>query len=384
MGHFFCFKFPLITKTLKMLKKFVILFISVSILYSCSDDENDIGLLPDNFDRDSMLAFSADEIIIPSYNDFANKMSALKTAGQTFTDTPNQNTLDALRTSWYNGYKTWQSVEMFNLGKAEELQYYFYMNVYPLTVSDVENNIANGGYDLTISNNQDAQGFPALDYLLYGLSDNDTNILAKYTTDPNSSGYKLYLTDVLNRMHSLTQEVVNDWNGSYRNTFVNSSGNTATSSLNKLVNDFIYFYEKGLRTNKIGTPAGVFSGTPRPQKVEAFYKKDISKELALDALTAVENFFNGKKYDGNSYGDSYSSYLVYLDRNDIKERIDNQLNIARSQINNLNNNFYEQINADNSKMTIAFDELQKLVYFFKTDMLRAFNIESDYQDGDND
>ncbi|CAI8409064.1 MAG: Iron-regulated protein A [Flavobacterium sp. SCGC AAA160-P02] len=367
-----------------MLKKFVILFISVSILYSCSDDENDIGLLPDNFDRDSMLAFSADEIIIPSYNDFANKMSALKTAGQTFTDTPNQNTLDALRTSWYNGYKTWQSVEMFNLGKAEELQYYFYMNVYPLTVSDVENNIANGGYDLTISNNQDAQGFPALDYLLYGLSDNDTNILAKYTTDPNSSGYKLYLTDVLNRMHSLTQEVVNDWNGSYRNTFVNSSGNTATSSLNKLVNDFIYFYEKGLRTNKIGTPAGVFSGTPRPQKVEAFYKKDISKELALDALTAVENFFNGKKYDGNSYGDSYSSYLVYLDRNDIKERIDNQLNIARSQINNLNNNFYEQINADNSKMTIAFDELQKLVYFFKTDMLRAFNIESDYQDGDND
>ena len=44
----------------------------------------------------------------------------------------------------------------------------------------------------------------------------------------------------------------------------------------------------------------------------------------------------------------------------------------------------KQINADNSKMTIAFDELQKLVYFFKTDMLRAFNIESDYQDGDND
>ena len=208
--------------------------------------------------------------------------------------------------------------------------------------------------------------------------------MAKYTTDPNSSGYKLYLTDVLNRMHSLTQEVVNDWNGSYRNTFVNSSGNTATSSLNKLVNDFIYLYEKGLRTNKNGTPAGFFSGTPRPQQVEAFYKKDISKELALDALTAVENFFNGKKYDGNSYGDSYSSYLVYLDRNDIKERIDNQLNVVRSQINNLNNNFYEQINADNSKMTIAFDELQKLVYFFKTDMLRAFNIESDYQDGDND
>lgn len=369
-----------------MLKKVSILLLFVVIIYACSTDDSDEnpGSIVDNFDRSSMLTFAADEIITPSYEDFASKMSALKTAGQTFTNSPNQNTLDAFRTSWYTAYKTWQSVEMFNIGKAEELQYSYYMNVYPLTVSDVENNITNGTYDLSNVNNQDAQGFPALDYLLYGLSDNDTDILAKYTTDANSAGYSSYVTDILNRMDSLTQEVLNDWNGSYRNTFVNSSGNTATSSLNKLVNDFIFYYEKGLRANKVGIPAGVFSANPYPEKVEAFYKKDISKELVLDALTAVENFFNGKKYNGTSIGHSFSSYLVYLERNDINESIKNQLNTARSEINSLNNNFSEQINTDNSKMTMAYDELQKVVVYIKTDMLQAFSVNVDYVDADGD
>ena len=39
---------------------------------------------------------------------------------------------------------------MFNIGKAEELQYSFYMNVYPLSVADVENNVENGGYSLML------------------------------------------------------------------------------------------------------------------------------------------------------------------------------------------------------------------------------------------
>ena len=53
--------------------------------------------------------------------------------------------------------------------------------------------------------------------------------------------------DVVNQMDSLTQQVLNDWTDSYRATFVSNSGNTVTSSVNKLINDFIFYYEKGLR-----------------------------------------------------------------------------------------------------------------------------------------
>jgi len=258
------------------------------------------------------------------------------------------------------------------------------MNVYPLNVSDVENNIVNGGYNLNNVNNQDAQGFPALDYLLYGISDNDSDLIDMYLTGADASKYSNYVNAILNQMNSLTQEVLTHWKSSFRSNFINSKSNTATSSLNKLVNDFIFYYEKGLRANKIGIPAGIFSTNPLPNKVEAFYRKDISKELVLDALQAVEDFFNGKHFNGNSTGESFKSYLLYLDRNDIYISTRDQFNAARIEINNLTNNLSEQVITDNSKMTRAYDELQKAVVLLKVDMLQAFSINIDYVDADGD
>ncbi len=369
-----------------MLKKlFPLIFLSI-LIYACSsnDGEEDPQIVVDDFDRGQMLTNLVDNIIIPSYEGFAAKMDLMKDAGQAFTASPNQNSLEQFRSSWLNAYKKWQNVEMFNIGKAEELQYAFYMNVYPLTVEDVQNNIDNGGYDLNNVNNQDAQGFPALDYLLYGLTDDDTELLNIFTSGPNAEGYKNYVNAILNQMNSLTNQVLNDWKGSFKNTFINSSGNSATSSLNTLVNDFIFYYEKGLRANKFGIPAGVFSANPLPEKVEAKYKKNISKELALDALQAVEDFFIGKHYNGSLTGESFKSYLQYLDRNDIYVSTRDQFNAARIEINNLSNNFSNQIITDNTKMTKAYDELQKAVVLLKVDMLQAFSINIDYVDADGD
>ena len=368
-----------------MIKKFLSIVFLLVLINACSYDRTDDPIsLVDNFDRGLMLTNLSDNIIIPSYEDFAAKMTLMKDAGQTFTASPDENSLEQFRATWLDAYKSWQRVEMFNIGKAEELQYSYYMNVYPLTISDVENNIVNGGYDLNSVNNQDAQGFPALDYLLYGIADNDSALIAMYSTGSDASKYSNYVNAILNQMNSLTQEVLSYWKSSYRSTFINSKSNTATSSLNKLVNDFIFYYEKGLRANKIGIPAGIFSSSPFPNKVEALYRKDISKELVLDALQAVEDFFNGKHFNGISTGESFKSYLLYLDRNDIYVSTRDQFNAARLEINNLSNNLYDQVITDNSKMTRAYDELQKAVVLLKVDMLQAFSINIDYVDADGD
>ena len=368
-----------------MLKKILSIVFLVVLIHACTNDtDQDLVNVTDDFDRGSILINLADNIIVPSYESFAAKMTLMKDVGQNFTSSPDQNSLEQFRASWLDAYKSWQRIEMFNIGKAEELQYHFYMNVYPLTVSDVENNIVNGGYDLNSVNNQDAQGFPALDYMLYGIVDNDSDLIAMYSTGSDASKYSNYVNAVLDQMNSLTQEVLTHWKGSYRDTFINSKSNTATSSLNKLVNDFIFYYEKGLRANKIGIPAGIFSSGPLPEKVEAFYRKDISKELVLDALQAVEDFFNGKHFNSNTTGESFKSYLLYLDREDIYESTIEQFNIARLEISNLTNNLSDQVITDNSKMTRAYDELQKAVRLIKVDMIQAFSINIDYVNADGD
>lgn len=189
-------------------------------------------------------------------------------------------------------------------------------------------------------------------------------------------------------MESLTTIVLNDWTSIYRNEFVNSTANTATSSTNKLTNDFIFYYEKGLRANKIGIPAGVFSATPFSDKVEAFYNKNVSRQLALNGLRAVQKFFNGEGFNSASTGESFKQYLDYLntikDGADLSELINDQFEEAELKIQALNDDFAQQVETDNTKMTEAYDELQKAVVLLKVDMIQAMNISVDFVDADGD
>jgi predicted lipoprotein len=366
-----------------MFRRFLLLFVSIITFSACSSSEEIAPTITDSFDRNALLENIADNIIIPAYEDFSGKMNALKTAGDSFSTAPNQSNLEALRVSWFAAYKTWQHIEMFDIGKAEELQFKFYMNIYPVTVSDIEDNITNGSYDLNSVNNQDAQGFPALDYLLHGLADSDAALLEKYTTAENNEYLKNYLVAILNQMNTLTTSVVSDFKAQ-RNAFVISTENTATSSVNKLINDYIFYYEKGLRANKFGIPAGIFSSTPLPEKVEGQYKNDVSKELALDALTAVQNLFEGRHYNASTTGVSFKDYLEKLNRSDIATGTSSQFNTATAQVETLESSFAAQINTDNTGMTMAYDELQKAVVLLKVDMLQAFNVSVDYVDADGD
>lgn len=367
-----------------MIKRILVLTIALSFIVSCSESDDSGGGSTDNFDRGAMLTYLADNIIIPAYQDLDSKLLNLELLAFEFSAAPNQTNLDALRAAWLDAYTTWQHVEMFNIGKAEEILYHFQMNIYPTNTADIENNVASGIADLTHPNNNDAVGFPALDYLLYGLGDTDQDILDTYNTNPDAPKYHAHLNALAMQMRSITQTVLNDWTTSYRSEFISSTANTASSATNKLVNDYVYYFEKGLRANKIGIPAGNFSVMPLPETVEGLYNAEVSKQLALEAMTAVQNVFNGNAYNSNATGLSYSAYLTFLNRADLVTAINDQFQVAENKIEILDDSFYDQINSDNTKMTQAYDALQAAVVLLKVDMLQAFNISVDYIDGDGD
>ena len=375
-------------KSIIMYKKLVVVFFVSLLLVRCggSDDDssNDGEVKPVAYDRGKMLVHWADKIIIPAHNAFKLTLTDLDTSTKTFVASPDQSNLDDLRSKWLLSYKSWQHIEMFDIGKSEEIYFKSKMNVYPIDKTWLDNNIEKGTYDLENANNYSSQGFPAIDYMLYGIGADDTAILNKYTAN---NSFTNYLTDLVNKMVSTTDLVINDWTN-YRATFVGSTDNTASSSVNKLTNDFIYYYEKGLRANKVGIPAGVFSGAPLKGNVEAFYKKDVSKDLLLEAMDASIKFFNGTSYDGISSGPSLKSYLTHLNSTKggatLSSLVATKLETAKSQINSLSNDFVIQIETDNNKMLTAYDAIQAVVVLLKVDMLQAFNINVDYTDADGD
>lgn len=358
------------------------------IFVSCSNSTDNPDDTTDTFDRGAMLANWADNIIIPAYTSFSSKASALKTKTTEFTTNPTVEKLQTLRNSWEEAYVSFQQVSMFEIGKAEELRVRNRMNIYPTDVAQIQDFISSGNYNLELPSTIDAQGFPALDYMLNGLGDTDEMILSFYTTNANANGYKNYLQTLSQTISSLSSEVLTSWTAGYRDVFVANTASSASGAVNKFTNAYIFYYEKSLRAGKIGIPAGIYSNGVLPQNVEAFYKKDLSKKLLLEAISATHNFFNGKKFNSNTTGPSYKSYLDYL--NTIKNGanlstlIDSQFTTAANKANELDSNFVYQIETDNSKMLETFDELQRNVVLMKVDMVQALNISIDYVDADGD
>jgi predicted lipoprotein len=358
----------------------ILIFASLIFTACSSEDEGSGNNEVDTFDRGAMLENWADNIIVPSFENFKSSTQQLEDLTIAFTSNPSEENLVALRSQFESSYLDFQTVAMFDIGRAEELSYRRFLNTYPLATSEVESKIASDSHNLELPSSFTEQGFPALDYLLNGLGETDAEIVTKYA----SENYRNYLLDVSKRINSLTTEVNSSWQGDYRDTFVSSTSSSSTGSVDKFTNKYIMYYETFLRSGKIGYPAGAFTGTPSPINAEAYYSADLSKKLYLQALKTTQDFFNGKHFNASQTGKSYKQYLEFLERGDLANDILSQFGTINSQASNLDTSFKSQVQTNNTLMLVAFDELQKGVVLLKLDMVQALSISINYVDSDGD
>ncbi|OSY89127.1 hypothetical protein WH52_00255 [Tenacibaculum holothuriorum] len=362
-----------------------ILYICLLLLViACGSSNDDPGTSnPDNFNRKEMLTFWADQVIIPGYSDFTQKTNSLKDAVLSFTATPSTANLTTARNAWKEAYITWQKVSLFQIGKAQELNMVGNMNTIPTNATLIDSYAKSGSYNLESPNLIGVQGFPALDYLLNGIG-TDQETITFYTTATDAAKFKKYLEDITNRLYNLTKQVSDDWKGSYRQSFIDNDGYTISSSVDKMVNFYVIpFYEKQLRDAKIANPSGAKTGITDVKLVEAYYTKNISKELFTTAMLATKNFFKGVGYNGNT-GKSLQQYLEFLNRKDLSDLINTKFNDIDQKASLLKDNFEDQIQNERAVFLNTYDAMQALLKSFKPDMFSALSIKNTSTDSDND
>lgn len=369
------------------LKNIYLSLVSAIIIISCAKPENHSSGTDSStttYDRSALLANLTNNIIIPAFSNFETKLNGFNETLTRFNLNQDVENLMAMQNSFVETYLAWQHVEMFNIDKAEELFYAQKMNIYPSNVSRIEANMDSPNVDLNANQNDwAAQGLPAIDYMLFGLESTNEDITQKYAVNAGANAYLQYLNLLVEQMVHNTNEITTYWNTNKAN-FIAANGNSSTASLNVLANDYVYYFEKGLRANKIGIPAGVFSRT-LPQNVESLYKRNISKALALEALHASKNFFLGTHFNGTTQGESLKSYLDFMtESTDLSSEIISKFDIAIEKINTLEDDFHHMVNDHNQKMLESYDALQATVIHLKTDMLSALGISVDYVDADGD
>lgn len=371
-----------------MKKSILLLPLVIALLWlqSCKESENNDDT---TLDQTEFLANVGENLIMAGYEDFLTKAESLAENAEAFQQESSISTLENLRESWASAYFSWQKVAFYNFGPAEA-NGILTINFYPTDVSLIENNIASGSYNLATAANTLAKGLPALDYLLFGYADTDESIVSAFADDENAM---TYLVDVAEDIHSLARNVHDNWSptgSNYLATFKSNKGTNAGSSLSQLVNSWSQYMELHVRNAKIGTPNGNSVATsqkfgPFPDKMEAYYNGESSKDLLKTANTALKDFYLGKSA---ATGDGVGLYDILVELNAQNGALaDDYLALfteVEAQLNALNGTWAEAIENDGDDITAIFNNYKAIIALLKVDLVSALSVSITYADNDGD
>ena len=363
--------------------KSVLFLLIVLFTFSCcnrkkkDDPSND-------FDRGAMLINIASVNILPGYNLLKSKITSLKNASDLFIANPDEANLINLQDNYKQTYLSWQAIEVYEFGPASDVILKASVNSFPTEITTINSNISSGTYDLDIPVNIKAKGFPALDYLLFGIGANPAAIVVMYTSDSDAMNRKIYLTNVINNINSRVSSATTNWT-SYFSTFTTNTTTDLGSSIGLLVNNMSMSLES-VRRERIGTPLGyvglVSTGVVAPQLQEAYYS-NYSKELILQYLIQSKELFNG------GAGTGFDDYLIaigakYDDGTFLSDQLNLQYNKAIFAVQEINPDLTGALNTDVSKVELAFLEVKKLIILIKLDMASQLGVVINYADNDGD
>lgn len=370
-----------------------LIFIIALLILGCGSNNNDPTPDEHGADRKIILTHWVDNIITPAYDKFKVKFDAMVSKSQVFTATPNANSLAEFRTAWADAYAEWEKVELFEFGPADRYTLRNFFNIYPADVVGIVTNMNDPSSSLEVPASYPRQGFPALDYLLYGVGGDDSAVIAYYTNSSEGARRLDYVNRLVARMTTLLTTVISEWKGVYRDTFILKTGLDIGSSFGIVINAYVLHFERYIRSGKIGIPSGATIasvGVPYPEKVEAFYRKEISQLLAKNAHEAVMDFFNGKNIVTGESGPSFKTYLDALDAKDmttgtlLSTIINDQFFVISAKLDALSPNLYDQVQTNNQAMIDTYTAMQQMVRILKVDMTSAMSITITYTDNDGD
>ncbi len=356
-----------------------IILVSILIFASCKNDSNSCG--NNDFDQEALFANLADNLIIPSFQTAKNTASQLDNDIINFINNPSQANLENARQSFGTAYLQWQRIEPFSFGPSETVQLNNKLNNFPVAEVLLEANISAGTYNLESFDNY-YSGFPALDYLLYGVGETDADIISKYTMDTNTEGYKTYLSDVSTLILNQLTLVSDDWRDNYRAGFVSNTGTAAGTSLSQIINSINENFEKTRRA-RLGIPSGFqdIELDALPEEVEAFYS-GLSLQLLKANINASKEYFTG----GNGVGldDLLNENEARKENELLSTIIKNQYDSILSELNNIPEPLSMSIINSSSTVQNAYVPLANQLIYLKTDMPSVLCVSITYVDNASD
>tara|TARA_B110000503_G_C7161760_1_gene419990 strand:+ start:452 stop:1582 length:1131 start_codon:yes stop_codon:yes gene_type:complete len=369
------------TKNRFLLVAFSFVVMVTLSLSSCTEDDEtnvtgDDQNQPSATDFTDLLTNQVNEVIIPTMVTYQSKMTRLVSAVKGLATSIDTTNLNATRDAFKDVYLAYQAVAVHNYYATSNAGLVENTNLYPVDPSVLSNLISNRSYNFGTSVQMRANGFPALDYMLYHTADG----VAYFNADSNRIDF---LTALVTSMKSKADDLVTQWSGNLRTNFVLNGGTALGSSISVQLNEGLVYYEDHIRENKVGIPIGKLGPNDSPiaadaTKIEAYHQsitignEDFTLALLKTAIEEMEDIYLGEsslQVNGTGYDD------MLIIRN--KAAVD-------QDIKNLFATIYAKINERSSISgnQELYNSVQMLITIYKSDLLPLLNVQD--ADGLND
>lgn len=356
----------------------ILILLSIAVLQSCSSDENKEDDDPDVSDYTALLTNQIDEVLIPTMESYQTEITNFENTLMSVASTIDEATLVTLRQNFESAYLTYQSIAVHDYFSNVNADLVEVSNLYPIEVTTLEALIESESRDFTSDTHQRANGFPAIDYLLYGPSD----VIDYLNGDTKRIDF---LKALVSDMKSRSDDLAANWND-LREPFISSDGTGLGSAISSQMNGSLSYYEFTVREDKVGIPIGQVGPNdspidPDPTKIEAYYhalasgNEDFTLALVQAAVEEMEDIYLGSTSSGID-GQGYDDLLVAREYSDIDSDIKAQFTTIYTEIASRSS-----INSDDNNADL-YNAIQGLVTLYKSDLFPVLNIQD--ADGAND
>jgi len=332
--------------------------------------------------RQELLTGLADTVIVPTLADIAEAVAELSPAVSSLCEEPsNAERLAAAREAWRAVRRPWKRSEAFWFGPVSDSRIDGSVDFWPVRIADIEE-IVTGSETITAeyvaSLGASRKGLPALEYLLFAVSD---NLGVERTCD-----YAVALAaDVATNVLRL-QDAWLPRGGDFRGALATAAGGNDVyrnvTEATQDVGDALFGLLQRMEDAKLATPAGFRNGgIPVPERAESRFSDNALADLE-ENLDGVSSVYGGTL--GVSTAEvSFSSLVEGFDRGldaDVRAAIER----CKQSIQAVPPPLSSAVSDSPAEVAAAFECVKELRTLFLADVAGPLGITPTFGDNDGD
>lgn len=328
----------------------------------------------------------ADGYIIPAYQEVNTSAKALEQATQACSQADfNQTQLTSIQNAWQQAFGKWQSIQWLKLGPVVNESRLFRLQTWP----DSNNAVPRGVEQILTdtgainpqylsSKNVGAQGFPAVELLLYPDNANQSLLIAD-----NKARRCEALQGIAANIVAMSDAIATGWataGGNYRATFVNGTGEFTgkVDVVEEVLTNYLEHLEL-VKDEKLLTPLSL--NKPGIPTVAESPRSDTSLQYAQINVQALIDIYTAK--DGHGFDDILN---VHLEQTSIATQLTEALNKTKTDINSLSGSFTNALNDDaaRAKINDVINSLRDVRTVLSADFAQALELTLGFNSNDGD